>query len=180
MKFFDSVFWEFVQNVPVIVLFIIAVWLWARTRKAYAVACALCGAAVGSLLARFTEPATNGTYEPIAVTIVNVASLSLLQILLAAYLGTEANWSNRKTDLLLGAMTGVSLAVAQGLVSQGLSLVCMTGRGVALAAVGGLVLLGIRKLKNETLVSALANGALLAVAATLFVSAMDHGYFPWG
>lgn len=180
MKLFDNVFWEFVQNVPVIVLFIIAVWLWARTRKVYAVVCALCGAVVGSLLTRFTELGTNGSYEPIAITIVNVVSLSLLQVLLAAYLGTEANWSNQKTDILLGAMMGVSLAVAQGLVSQGLPLIGMTGRGIALAIVGGMVLLGIRKLKNETLVSALANGALLAVAATLFVSAVDHGHFPWG
>jgi len=180
MKFLNAVFWEFVQNAPVIVLFIIAVWLWARTRKAWAVVCALCGAVVRSLLIRFTGPATNGYYEPIPVTAVNVVSVSLLQVLLAAYLGTEANWSNGKTDLFLGAMTGVSLAVAQGPVSQGSPRVDIIARGFALAVMGSLVLLGIRKLKNQTLTSALANGSLLAVATTFFVSAVDYGYVLWG
>lgn len=177
MKFLNAVFWEFVQNAPVIVLFIIAVWLWAHTRKPWAVACALCGAVLRSLLIRFTGPATSGHCEPIPVTVVNVASISLLQLLLAAYLSTEANWSNGKTDLFLGAMTGMSLAVAQGPASQGLLHIDILGRGIALAAMASLALLGIRKLKTRTLPSALANGALLAAATTLFVSAVDYGYF---
>jgi len=180
MKFVNAVFWEFVQTAPVIVLFVTAVWLWARMRRIRSVACALGGAVAGSLLIRFTESATNGYCEPLAVTAVNIVSISLLQILFAAYLGTEANWSNRKTDLLLGAMTGISLAVAQGLASKGLPLIAIVGHGIPLAAVGGLVLLGIRKLKSQTLVSALANGALLAVATTLLISMIDYGSFLWG
>jgi hypothetical protein len=114
------------------------------------------------------------------VTAVNIVSMSLLQVLLAAYLGTEADWSNEKTDLLLGAMAGISLAVTQGLASQALPVIGIIGHGIALAAMAGGVLLGIRKLKNQTLVSALANGALLAIATTLFISAIDYGYFLWG
>jgi len=177
MKFLNAVFWEFVQNAPVIVLFIIAVWLWARTRETWAVACALCGALLRSLLIRFTGSAITGYDEPISVTIVNIVSISLLQILLAAYLSNETDWSNGKTDLFLGAMTGVSLAVAQGPASHGLLQIDIVGRGIALAVMGSLVLLGIRKLKNKKLLSALANGALLAAATTLFVSAVDYGYF---
>lgn len=180
MKFLNAVFWELVQIAPVIVLFITAVWLWARMRKVWSVACALGGAVVGSLLVRLTELTANGYCEPLAVTGVNIVSMSLLQILFTAYLGTEANWSNRKTDLLLGAMAGISLAVAQGLAPQGLPLIAIVGHGIPLAAVGSLVLLGIRKLKNQTLASALANGALLAVATTLFISAIDYGHFLWG
>lgn len=176
MKFLNTIFWEFVKNAPVIVLFIIAVWLWARTRKTSAVACALCGAVVRSLLLRFAGPATNGYYEDLAITAVNIVSISLLQVLLAAYLAAEADWSNEKTDLFLGAMTGVSLAVAQGPASQGLPSVDIIGRGILLAVMGGLALLGIRRLKNQTLTSALANGSLLAVATTLFVSAVDYGH----
>jgi hypothetical protein len=110
---------------------------------------------------------------------VNVVSVSLLQVLLAVYLGTEADWSNEKTDLFLGAMTGVSLAVAQESALQGLSHFDIVGRGIPLALMGGLVLLGIRRLKNQTLTSALANGSLLAVVTTLFVSAVDYGHVLW-
>ena len=180
MKFIDTLFWEFIKDAPVIVLFIIAVWLWARTRKASAVACALSGAVIRSLLIRFVGSATNRHCDALAVTAVNVVSMGLLQVLLVAYLGTEANWSNEKTDLFVGAMTGVSLAVAQGPPSQGSPRVDIIARGFALAVMGSLALLSIRKLKNKTLTSALANGSLLAVATTFFVSAVDYGYVLWG
>jgi hypothetical protein len=180
MRFLNAVFWEFIQNVAVIVLFVTAVWYWARRRKVRSIGCALGGAIAGSLLIRFTEPVASGYHEPIEVTAVNIVSMSLLQVLLAAYLGTEADWSNEKTDLLLGAMAGISLAVTQGLASQALPVIGIIGHGIALAAMAGGVLLGIRKLKNQTLVSALANGALLAIATTLFISAIDYGYFLWG
>ena len=176
MKFIDTLFWEFIKDAPVIVLFIIAVWLWARTRKASAVACALCGAVIRSLLIRFVGSATNRHCDALAVTAVNVVSMGLLQVLLVAYLGTEANWSNEKTDLFVGAMTGVSLAVAQGPAWQGWPRVDLIGRGIPLAVMGGLVLLGIRRLKNQRLASVLANGSLLALATTFLVSAVDYGY----
>lgn len=180
MKFINAVFWEFIQNVPVILLFVTAVWCWARGRKARSIAYVLVGGVTGALLIRFTEPAASGYHEPLEVTIVNIISMNLLQVLFVVYLGTEADWSNARTDLLLGAMAGLSLAVAQGLASQGSPLIAVIVHSIALAVVGGLVLLGIRKLKKQTLTSALASGALLAVAMTLFISAIDYGYLLWG
>ncbi len=180
MRFLNAVFWEFIQNGPVVVLFVIAVWTWARGRKMLAIVCALTGAVIGSLIIRFTEPVATGYQEPIEVTAVNVVTMSLLQVLFAVYLGTEANWSNRKTDLLLGAIAGLCLAVAQGLASRGSPPIAVVVHSVALALVGGLVLIGLRKVKRQTLASALANGGLLAVAMTLFISAIDYGYLLWG
>jgi hypothetical protein len=180
VTFLNAVFWEFIQNFPVILLFVVAVWLWAKERRAQAGACAVSSGVIGSLVIRFTEPMASGYTEPWTITWVNAVTMSLLQVLFAAYLGSEANWSNWKVDLGLGGLAGVSLAVAQGLASQGSPLIGVVLHSIALAVGGALVLVGIRKLKNESLVSALASAILLVIVMTLFISAIDYGYFLFG
>lgn len=180
MKFLNAVFWEFVQNLPVIVLFVAAVWLWSRERKRQSVACTLTGAIVGSLIIRFTEPLKSGYHEPWSITVTNVVAMSLLQLLFTAYLGTETNWSNWKTDMLLGALAGIALAAAQGLASQGSPLIGIILHSVALAVAGALVLVGIRKTKGQALIPALGSAILLVIVMTLFISAIDYGYFLFG
>jgi hypothetical protein len=180
VTFLNAVFWEFIQNFPVILLFVVAVWLWAKERRAQAGTCAVSSGVIGSLVIRFTEPMASGYTETWTITWVNAVTMSLLQVLFAAYLGSEANWSNWKVDLGLGGLAGVSLAVAQGLASQGSPLIGVVLHSIALAVGGALVLVGIRKLKNESLVSALASAILLVIVMTLFISAIDYGYFLFG
>jgi hypothetical protein len=173
MRFLDAILWGFLQNAPVIMLLAAAVWYWAQKKKACSITCALGGAVAGPLLVHFTELVTGGHHEPLTVTLVNIVSLSLLQVLLVAYLGTEANWSNWRVDLGLGSLAGVSLAVAQGFTSQGARLVAAVLPSMVLAVGGTLALVGIRKLKGRTLALALASAALLAAVMTLLINAVD-------
>jgi hypothetical protein len=173
MRFLNAVQWGFLHNAPVIVLLVAAVWYWAQEKKALSTACAMGGALARPLVVRFAGPVVSGTNEPLEVTIVNIISMGLLQLLLAAYLGTEANWSNWKVDLGLGSLAGLSLAVAQGLVWQGVPVMTAIVPSLALAAGGALAFVGIRKLKRGTLALALATAALLVAMMTLMVNAID-------
>jgi fluoride ion exporter CrcB/FEX len=177
MRFLNAVLWEFVQNFPVIMLFVIAVWLWARERKAESSLCAVSGAVIGSLAIRFTEPLASGYHEPWSITLVNVVTMSLLQILFTVYLGSEADWSNWKVDVVLGGLAGISLAVAQGLASQGSPLIEFVLQGIALITVSSVALVGIRQLKDKPLATALASVVLLGFVAALVSSVITYRYF---
>lgn len=180
MTFLNAVFWEFIQNFPVILLFVVAVWLWAKDRRAQAGACAVSSGVIGSLVIRFTEPMASGYTEPWTITVVNVVTMSLLQLLFVAYLGTETNWSNWKVDVILGGLAGVSLAVAQGLASQGSPVIGIVLHSVALSVGGALVLVGIRKMRGQKLLPVLLGAVLLVLVMTLFIGAIDYGYFLFG
>jgi hypothetical protein len=166
MRFLNAIRWGFLHNAPAIVLLVAAVWHWAQQKKAHSVVCALAGAAASSLLARFTRPVISGYHEPLEVTAINIVSMGVLQMLLVAYLGTEANWSNWRVDLGLAGLAGVSLAVGQGLASQQVPMGATLLPSLALVAGGAMALVGIRKLKGTNLVWALASAALLAALAT--------------
>lgn len=177
MGFFGAVFWEFVQNLPPIVFFVAAVWLWAQQRRREAVTCVLIGSVTGSLLIRFTEPSIHGYVEPIGVTVVNVVITSLLMLVFLVYLGSEARWSNWKIDLVLGGLAGVLLGAAQGLASPGAPIVGVAVHCLAFTLSFPLALISMRALKAGTLLLALVGSILITAAVTLAISLIDYGYF---
>lgn len=176
MVFINAIFWEFIQNAPVLVLFMAAVWLWAKGRRRDAIVCSVIGAVVGSLLIRFTEPFISGYHEPWSVTLVNVVAFGGLQVLLAAYLGGESRWSSWKTDALFGGLAGVGLALAQGVASDGSPWIGIVLHGLALGLIGALLLGGFRRQKEKPLKTALINAVWLALFMTLVISAIDYSY----
>ena len=178
MKFLNVIFWEFVQNVPVIVLFMAAVWLWAKRSKTAALACIGLGAALGALVIRFTESLKlmSDYMEPVSVTLVNIVMFGLLPIPFVIYLGSESRWSNWKTDLALGGLAGACIALAQGLAAPGSLLVGVILHTVSLTLAGCVVLVSIRTLKGKSLPVALAGSVLIVVAMTLVISIIDYGY----
>ena len=171
-----SVFWEFWQNLSVIVFFVVAVWLWAKGHRVKAVGCAVAGAVVGSLVIRFTEVMADGSREAMSVTLINMITLSVLQVLFILYLGVEKEWSNWKTDLMLGGVAGVLLAITQGLAAPGGLLIGVILHSVALAMVGGIVLVGVRLLKGQPLIKASLYSVLITVTMTLVISLIDYSY----
>jgi hypothetical protein len=175
-RFFVTVLWEFLQNLPVIVFFAAAVWLWSQGERGKAIACVVCGAVIGSLVIRFTEVMADGGREPLAVTVLNIVVLSLLQALFTAYLGSEKKWSSWRTDLILGGIAGLSLAIGQGLAALGAPVIGIALHSVALAMAGVLVLVGIRVLKGRTLVQAVLYSVPITVAMTVVISIVDYGY----
>lgn len=177
MKFVNALFWEFVQNLPVVLLFVAAVWFWAQRSRVKAVTCIVAGSLAAALIIRFTEPLKSGYWEPVSVTVVNVAVMSVLQFFIMVYLGAEARWSNRKVDLLVGGVSGAGLAVAQGMASQGSPLIGIILHSVALGVACALILVAIRMLKGRRLPLALSGAVLIVVVMTLIIGVIDYGYF---
>lgn len=175
-QFLNAIFWEYIQNLPVILLFVTAVWFWAEERRKEALICITVSALSGALIIRFTEPLISGYEEPLSTTLVNIVSFGLLQIIFAAYLASETKWSNWKIDMALGGLAGVSLAVAQGIASQGSPLIGIILHSIALGTIGALVVIAIRKLKQQSLTEALKNALLITTFMTLIISVIDYGY----
>lgn len=175
-QFLNAVFWEYVQNLPVILLFVAAVWLWTEERKREALICIIVNAISGSLIIRFTEPLISGYEEPISTTLVNIVSFGTLQIIFAAYLASDTKWSNWKVDIALGGLAGASLAIAQGIASQGSPLIGIILHSIALGIIGALIVIAIRKLKQQSLTEALKNALLITTFMTLIISAIDYSY----
>lgn len=178
MRFLNAVFWEFIQNLPVIMLFVAAVWLWARGSKRKASMCIVASAIVGACIIRFTESmkTTSDYMEPIQVTLVNVMMFGILQTLFVAYLGAEAQWSNWKTDLLFGGLAGASIAIAQGLAASGAPLVGVILHSISLAVAFSLVIVGIRLSKDKSLPAAMTSSILIVIVMTIVISIIDYGY----
>lgn len=169
-----GVLWGMVRNVPLIVLFVSAVWYWAQEKRARSMICTLTGALASALLIRSTNPTLGDYSKPGNITILTIVTMSALQVLLVVYLGTEAEWSNWKVDLGLGSMAGLSLAVAQGLASQGPPWIGIILHSLVLATAGVLVLLVIRKLKEQSLTSTLAGALLLGALMILVARAVGY------
>ena len=163
------------HRVPAIVLLVAAVWCWAQGKRGSSIACALGGGIAGPLLARFSAALTGGAGEALEVTVTNALSMILLQLLLAAYLGTEANWSNVKVDLGLGGLAAVCLAVMEGIASRGANVAAALWPSMFLGASGALVLLAIRGLKGRRFALALASAALLGALITMIAGAIGFG-----
>jgi len=174
--FWETLVWEFVQNVPVICCFAIAVWLWSHDRRRAAVWVLVAGSLTGALVIRFTEVLSDGGREAWSVTLVNAVVLGLMQVAFVAYTGTEKRWSSWRTDLLLGIAAGVGLAVAQGLASPGTSAVAVILHSTALGISGALVLVGFRLLKGQTLAKTVGYAIGIALAMTVVIGIIDYGY----
>ncbi|MBN1873820.1 MAG: hypothetical protein JXA33_06290 [Anaerolineae bacterium] len=177
MPFIQAIFWEFIQNAPVLILFVAAIWLWAKDRRRDAVLCILVSAIAGALLIRVTEPLISGYHEPWSITLVNIVTFSILEVLFTAYLSMENRWSNWYTDALLGALAGVGIALAQGLAAGGGSpWLGIVLHSLALGLIGTLLMSGLRRQKNKPLKTALINATGLAIFMTLIISAIDYSY----
>jgi hypothetical protein len=176
-RFLNAIFWEFVQNLPVIVMFVMAVWYWAQGRRKEALICVTVSAISGALVIRFTEPLISGYEESMTTTLVNMVTFGLLQALFVAYIASDIKWSNWKMDLILSGTAGVGLAIAQGVSSPGASLIGVVLHSLALGVMSALVIIAIRKSKQQTRVDALKNALLITTLMTLIISVIDYGYF---
>jgi len=178
--FLNAVFWEFVQNLPLIVSFVVTVWLWARGSKTTAIACLLAGSIVTALLIRFTLPFIHGYHETTAVTFVNGVSLSVFMLLFTIYLGSEARWSSWKTDLILGGMAGMLFGIAQGIASPGDPLIGIILHSLALVLAAPVILISVRSLKTKTLPATLRGALMITAMMTIIISLLDYSYFLLG
>ena len=104
--------WEFAQNLPLVVGFIVALERWQQGEEMSAVACMVAGSVIAALVIRVTEPKIfEGHRESMLAVIANILTFSLLMLVLVAYLSTD--WSRWWMDVAGGLIVAVVLAVVQ-------------------------------------------------------------------
>jgi hypothetical protein len=162
-------FWEFVQNLPLIAGFLLALDLWQQAKLLPSLACMVAGSLTGSLVIWATEARiVAGHREPQRVVVTNVAGIALMMLLLAAYL--SADWSRWWTDLVFGLLGGIALGVAQDLAAGSAP---SLGHAMAFALSFSLGLAGVRIVS-----AALPLGAsvlLVTATVTALICMMDYG-----
>lgn len=162
-------FWEFVQNLPLIAGFLLALDLWQQARPLPSLACMVAGSVTGSLVIWATEARiVAGHREPLRVIVTNMAGITFLMLVLAAYL--SAGWSRWWTDLVAGLLGGIALGAAQDLAAGSSA---SLGHVTAFALSFSLGLVGVRMLS-----SVLPLGATILVVTTTvtaLICVMDYG-----
>ncbi len=117
MEFFVILFWEYVQNLPVLAGLAFAFQLWRQGQFALAVTCLAVGGTAGAVLIALTEARKQAGYrEPKAVVLANILGFTILTFLILVYL--HAAWSNAWSDVLIGVSGGAGLAILQSLTAR--------------------------------------------------------------
>lgn len=168
-RFWRVLFWEFVQNLPLVSGFLWGLALWREGKWQLTLVVTVAGSVLGSLAIWATESKIiKGHRESWPVVGMNVLAITGLTIVLIAYLA--ASWSRWWTDLLAGAAGGIVLAVAQD-VAAGNRIGLGHALAFALSFAAGLV--GVRLLSGALplLVSVLIVGLLVTAAIVL----LDYG-----
>ncbi len=164
--------WEFIQNLPLVAGLILALQLWQQEQRLLALICILTGSVSGSLIIRFTEAKiVTKPREPLSVTFMNVIVMSLLMLVVIFYLA--AQWSNWLTDLIVGGLMGVVLAVSQNLAAKKRIGI---GHMMAFVIAFPLALISIRMLVN--ILPAIVAILLITFIITVVISFIDYGLLP--
>ena len=169
MKFWRVIFWEFVQNLPLLTGFIMGLQFWRQDKRPAAIVCVAVGCVVAALTIRATEAKiVEGHREPVRVIVVNIVAMTLAASLLVAY--QSSDWSTWKADIFLGALAGMIVGGVQSRVIQ---------EPVAMShcvAFAGAVSLGLIVIRTLTATLPVLASILLATAlVTLVVGLIDYG-----
>jgi hypothetical protein len=117
LEFLWLLVWEFAQNLPLVVGFIVALERWQQGEEMIAIACMVAGSVAAALVIRVTEPKIfEGHCESMQAVIANVLTFSLLMLVLVIYLSTS--WSRWWMDVAGGLIVAVVLAVVQDRVAK--------------------------------------------------------------
>ena len=112
MGFLVLLFWEVLQNFPLIAGFIVSFQFWQQGKLAIAIACMVISSVVASLVIRVTEPKIfAGNRESVRAVIANVVIFSVLIFVFVAYLA--ASWSSWWTDVAAGLVAAIALVAVQ-------------------------------------------------------------------
>jgi hypothetical protein len=111
MDFLALLWWEFVQNLPLIFGFSAGFSLWQHSVLA-AVGCMVMSSVIAALLIAATEARIfHGHRESVRAVITNVVTFSVMMFVFAVYL--SASWSGWWTDIAAGLVAGIVLAAVQ-------------------------------------------------------------------
>lgn len=169
MKLLEAMFWEFLQNVPLVAGFILSLHFGGRGQWPAAVACLVGGSVAGALVIATTESKkVDGHREPPAVMLANAAVMSLLALGLTLYL--LADWSNWRIDLLGGGLVAVALSAVQ---SKAAKEPIGLGHTVAFALAFPLALIAIRFF--TTFLPPWVTIVIITTLVTVIITVIDYG-----
>jgi hypothetical protein len=169
MRFLRAACWEFLQNLPLAIGFVVALQLWQQGQWGAAIACMVAGSVVGALVIHVTESKiVEGHCEPLRVTVANSVAMTVLMLATVAYL--SASWSRWETDLLVGVLGGVILGIVQDLAAGE---PIGVRHCIALGCAAPLALVGVRAL--VVTLPALANILIITAFVTLVIALIDYG-----
>jgi hypothetical protein len=147
MNFFLAVLWTTLQNLPACVGFLIAV----RTRRknlALALASFTLGLALTALLMPYTNWQALGYASSPTSGIPNAVLYAVCGLPLVFYASSEVWWSNWLTDVVLGAVLGLLVAIGQVLFGWPIDVFRIPLHLIAMAVSGAIFLLVVRGLRN--------------------------------
>jgi hypothetical protein len=115
-EFLLVIWWEAIQNIPLIAGVIAAYWFWGQSVLLTAL-CIITGSVLSALSMIPTEGRIfEGHRESVRAIMGNVLIFSVLMTLYTAYL--RASWSSWWTDITAGLVAGAALGAGQDLVAK--------------------------------------------------------------
>jgi 4-amino-4-deoxy-L-arabinose transferase-like glycosyltransferase len=174
MKLFNAVFWEFVQNLPLILGFVVASRFWESNRRVRGVLCTTIACFMGAFVIQVTEPSITGktSPDPVGDLFANSSAFTLLSILTLLYFERE---QKLQTDIIVGASLGVLLALIQTML-VGATLPRALMHGLAMAVALPLGMLGLRWARQGyTMPLAIFKSTTITGLVSVVIVLIDYG-----
>jgi len=175
MKLLTVWMWESLENLPLLLGFVIAARLW-RDNLVAGLAALVVGMGLGVLVTHFVEPKLHkGNHEVRWVsTVANFLLFVVLAIPFVYYFRADTRWINWKTDLLVGLAAGLLLTIVQSSHWTGVKS-RMVLHGAAMMVAFPVIMLGLRHVIHlESWVTCLALTIVLVGFASLIIALIDY------
>ena len=175
MRFLRPLFWESIQNLPMILGFLSAARL-LEYSFLLALLALMTGILLGNLVMHATEPKlhTKPTESTLKGTLINIAAFVVLSIPFLFYFSVDNLWISWKTDLILGVVAGILLTLVQSTAWEGPKS-RMLLHGLAMAVSFPLIMVGIRySLTIDTWLLMLLAGTLITFLASAVIVLIDY------
>lgn len=176
MKFLRALFWESLQNLPLLGGFLVGARMMQNGRVGLALVCALVGILLGVLVMHFTETRLHpDTYtSTLKGVVVNALVFFVLAVPFLFYYGGQARWIGWRSDIVLGVVIGLVMTAGQGLGWEG-DRRRLIQHAAAMAAACPLIMLAIRyALRIPTWGTMLGSCLLFTVAISAVIVLIDY------
>jgi hypothetical protein len=167
--------WESLENLPLLLGFVIAARLWDGNIPA-GVLVLISGMALGVLITRLVEPKLHKNRHQVrwVSSIVNFLLFVALAFPFLYYFNAQTAWTNWKSDLFLGIAAGLLLTFVQSLHWTGIK-TRMLWHGLAMVAAFPLIMLGIRyTIRMDGLGLSVFYTVLIILMASLIIALIDY------
>ncbi len=175
MKLLIIWMWESLENLPLLLGFVLAARLWMGNFET-GLSVLVAGMGLGVLVTRYVEPKLHkGNHEVRWIsTLVNFLLFVVLAIPFVYYFRADTHWINWKTDLLAGLAAGLLLTFVQSLHWTGKKS-RMVLHGAAMVVAIPVIMVGLRYIiRMENWDIALFLTVLLILFSSLVITVIDY------